>query len=321
MHVVQYVSISLLVLALVCLILKWNGAAFVLSITATATLIAAAVLSPCEVIVQQRRQREPMPKPEPMPMPMPEPMPEPMPKPLMREKIYRPVSRVTFAEELVPPRPPISRPAVQAAVKGAVQGGLPAAVQAAVRIAPTCAASAAVPPRQLALSRREGADRGERELEELGKADRGEREHASSFGGESYPRAWLSPDRGERKRASFGGESLPESLAEPCASVTQAGVGVLPPGTKAAPLSPWEYSDGLPSCCPTTPAGVIRNNGLYGVKGDYNCDIMKRGAVMDKGFIQPIGARTEFLKYLAYDVPNKRDQWMARKENGPLLMS
>ena len=128
-------------------------------------------------------------------------------------------------------------------------------------------------------------------------------------------------DRGERENASLGGESLPESLAEQCPSVTQDEVGVLPPGTKAAPLSPWEYSDGLPSCCPTTPAGVIRNNGLYGVKGDYNCDIMKRGAVMDKGFIQPIGARTEFLKYLAYDVPNKRDQWMARKENGPLLMS
>ena len=87
------------------------------------------------------------------------------------------------------------------------------------------------------------------------------------------------------------------------------------------PLSPFEYTPDIPACCPTTPTDDIRNNGLYGVKGDYNCDIMARSTVMDKGFVEPLGAREEWIKYLAYDMPNKRDQFMVRKERGPLLMT
>lgn len=86
------------------------------------------------------------------------------------------------------------------------------------------------------------------------------------------------------------------------------------------PLSPYEFVPNLPSCGEHTPTELIRNNGLYGVKGDYNCDIMKRSAVMDAGYVEPLGAREEWIKYLGYDTPHKRDQFMIRKEKGPLLM-
>jgi hypothetical protein len=84
------------------------------------------------------------------------------------------------------------------------------------------------------------------------------------------------------------------------------------------PLSPNEFASNVTVCAPT--ADDIRNNGLYGIKGDYNCDIMARSSIMDAGFVQPLGAREEWMKYLAYDMPNKRDQFMVRKERGPLLM-
>jgi hypothetical protein len=63
----------------------------------------------------------------------------------------------------------------------------------------------------------------------------------------------------------------------------------------------------------------LRGSGLYGgIKGDYTHDIMKRSAVMDAGFVQPLGAREEWVRYLGYDIANKRDQFMIRAEPGPL---
>jgi hypothetical protein len=59
----------------------------------------------------------------------------------------------------------------------------------------------------------------------------------------------------------------------------------------------------------------IRNEGLYGIHGDLNCLQMRRSAVADKGFIQPLGARQEFLRYLAYDMPNYRNQWQTARSN------
>ena len=78
-----------------------------------------------------------------------------------------------------------------------------------------------------------------------------------------------------------------------------------------------DFTPGLPSCCPSTPAGVIRNNGLYGIKGDYRCDIMKRSAVADAGFVEPLGARNEFMRYASYDMPNYRNQYMIKKGPSP----
>ena len=59
----------------------------------------------------------------------------------------------------------------------------------------------------------------------------------------------------------------------------------------------------------------IRNEGLYGIQGDLNCVTMRRSAVADTGFIQPLEARTEYLRYLAYDMPNYRNQWQTARSN------
>lgn len=59
----------------------------------------------------------------------------------------------------------------------------------------------------------------------------------------------------------------------------------------------------------------IRNEGLYGIHGDTNCQQMRRSAVADKGFVQPLNARYEFLRYLAYDMPNYRNQWQTARPN------
>jgi hypothetical protein len=59
----------------------------------------------------------------------------------------------------------------------------------------------------------------------------------------------------------------------------------------------------------------IRNEGLYGVHGDLNCIAMRRSAVADTGFVQPVNARQEFLRYLAYDMPNYKNQWQTARAN------
>ena len=59
----------------------------------------------------------------------------------------------------------------------------------------------------------------------------------------------------------------------------------------------------------------IRNEGLYGIHGDYNCQLMRRSAVANTGFIQPLEARQEWLRYLAYDMPNYRNQWQTARSN------
>ena len=152
--------------------------------------------------------------------------------------------------------------------------------------------------------------------------------------GENTP-AMPASDRGEMMhtrsgavRAAFCGApqgfATAQDVIEAPEEAVQQYVPVVPQdrgeSLKQPPLSPYEFVPNLPACGEHTPTELIRNNGLYGVKGDYNCDIMKRSAVMDAGYVQPLGAREEWIKYLGYDTPNKRDQFMIRKEKGPLLM-
>jgi hypothetical protein len=59
----------------------------------------------------------------------------------------------------------------------------------------------------------------------------------------------------------------------------------------------------------------IRNEGLYGIQGDINCQHLRRSAVADTGFVQPLEARQEHLRYLAYDMPNYRNQWQTARSN------
>lgn len=68
----------------------------------------------------------------------------------------------------------------------------------------------------------------------------------------------------------------------------------------------------FPECCPSTPAGMIRQNGLYGVKGNWGCDIANRSTVQDAGFVEPLEARNEMARYQIYDMPNKKNQYMVR---------
>jgi hypothetical protein len=67
---------------------------------------------------------------------------------------------------------------------------------------------------------------------------------------------------------------------------------------------------GLPECCQQTPQQVIRNQGLYGVKGNLSCDLLKRSAVADRGFLEPLGARNAFLAYNSYDQLHSKDPWL-----------
>ena len=59
----------------------------------------------------------------------------------------------------------------------------------------------------------------------------------------------------------------------------------------------------------------IRNEGLYGIHGDLNCINMRRSATADTGFVQPVNARQEWLRYLAFDMPNYRNQWQTARAN------
>jgi len=66
----------------------------------------------------------------------------------------------------------------------------------------------------------------------------------------------------------------------------------------------------LPECAEQTPRDIIRTKGLYGIKGNTSCDLLKRTAVADTGFIQPIGARNAFLAYDSYDQLHAKDQFL-----------
>lgn len=67
----------------------------------------------------------------------------------------------------------------------------------------------------------------------------------------------------------------------------------------------------LPSCSQQTPKQIIRNQGLYGIKGDWRCDRFQRSTYQDTRFVEPIGARNEFLSYNAYDQLHARDMYMS----------
>jgi hypothetical protein len=67
---------------------------------------------------------------------------------------------------------------------------------------------------------------------------------------------------------------------------------------------------GLPTCCQQTPMEAIRNQGLYGVKGNLSCDKLKRSAVADFNLLEPLGARNAFLAYNSYDQLHAKDQFL-----------
>lgn len=66
----------------------------------------------------------------------------------------------------------------------------------------------------------------------------------------------------------------------------------------------------LPTCCQQTPKEVLRNQGLYGIKGNLSCDLLKRSAVSDHGFLEPLAARNAFLAYNSYDQLHAKDPFL-----------
>lgn len=51
----------------------------------------------------------------------------------------------------------------------------------------------------------------------------------------------------------------------------------------------------------------IRNNGLYGIHGNLSCKRLQRGAVGDKGMLQPLNARNQLVKFLSVDQKHAKD--------------
>jgi hypothetical protein len=74
---------------------------------------------------------------------------------------------------------------------------------------------------------------------------------------------------------------------------------------------------GLPQCCQGTPKDTIRNQGLYGIKGNLSCEILKRNAVQDARFVEPVGARNAWVAYNSYDQLHARDQYMIPSGQAP----
>lgn len=80
----------------------------------------------------------------------------------------------------------------------------------------------------------------------------------------------------------------------------------------------------LPSCNDPPPPlaahevrDYIRNHGLYGVHGNLNCRHMQRGSVSDHGQLQPLNARNQLLKFLAYDQPHEKDPFLIPNQKTP----
>ena len=55
---------------------------------------------------------------------------------------------------------------------------------------------------------------------------------------------------------------------------------------------------------------VIRNQGLYGIRGNLSCEKLRRNAKQDTRFIEPVGARNAWAAYNAYDQKHARDPFM-----------
>ena len=76
----------------------------------------------------------------------------------------------------------------------------------------------------------------------------------------------------------------------------------------------------LPSCAQQTPRQIIRNQGLYGIKGDYRCDRFQRSTYQDARFVEPIGARNQFLSYNTYDQLHAKDSYMIPTGVAPQIL-
>lgn len=76
----------------------------------------------------------------------------------------------------------------------------------------------------------------------------------------------------------------------------------------------------LPQCNQLTPKQIIRNQGLYGIKGDTRCDLYQRSTYQDTRFVEPLAARNQFLAYNAYDQLHQRDSYLIPNSVSPGIL-
>lgn len=95
-------------------------------------------------------------------------------------------------------------------------------------------------------------------------------------------------------------------------------------GVARRPATALRHTNVLPSCNDPPPPmsdkeakAHIRNHGLYGVRGNLNCSHMQRSSVADHGQLQPLNARNQMLKYLAFDQPHAKDPFLIPTKISP----
>jgi hypothetical protein len=99
-------------------------------------------------------------------------------------------------------------------------------------------------------------------------------------------------------------------------------VQVSPPNPPNSPAPPIPPPSSIPTCNDPVPPpsnkemkDYIRNHGLYGVRGNLSCKHLQRGTVADKGLLQPLNARNQWVKFLSVDQLHAKDPHLIPRKN------
>jgi len=91
------------------------------------------------------------------------------------------------------------------------------------------------------------------------------------------------------------------------------------PHVQTAPPNP---APSIPTCNDPVPPpsnqemkDYIRNHGLYGIHGNLSCKHLQRGTVADKGLLQPLNARNQWIKSLSVDQLHAKDPYLIPRKN------
>ena len=88
------------------------------------------------------------------------------------------------------------------------------------------------------------------------------------------------------------------------------------------PPLPQNPAPSIPTCNDPVPPpsnqemkDYIRNHGLYGIHGNLSCKHLQRGTVADKGLLQPLNARNQWIKFLSVDQLHAKDPHLIPRKN------
>lgn len=88
-----------------------------------------------------------------------------------------------------------------------------------------------------------------------------------------------------------------------------------PPPQIPAPSSIPTCNDPVPPPSNQEMKDYIRNHGLYGIHGNLSCKHLQRGTVADKGLLQPLNARNQWVKFLSVDQLHAKDPHLIPRKN------